>query len=96
MIFNRSLLQEALKRLAISKGMPENAPPEESPVTNWERLFHRLTTQGWSLGWIRCIRGDMLLWRVEASKDGIHHVVQGDDITAALIELNRSIFGSAR
>ena len=95
MIVNRSLLLAASKRVALSKIIPENAPNENLSAANWRRLFHRLTSQGWSLGWIRCIRQDMLLWRVEASKDGIHHVVQGDDITAALVELNHSILGSA-
>ena len=75
--------------------MPEKAPSEESSVANWERIFHSLTSQGWSLGWIRCIHRDMLIWRVEASKDRIRHVVQGEDITIALIELDGQLPASA-
>ena len=91
MKFNRLLLREAAKKIAILNGMPEKAPSEESSVANWERIFHSLTSQGWSLGWIRCIHKDMLIWKIEASKDRIRHVVQGEDITIALIELSRSI-----
>ena len=65
----------------------------ESLVANWERIFDSLTNQGWSVGWTRIIRKDVLFWRVEASKDGLHYIVQGEDITIALIELDRAIRG---
>ena len=40
---------------------------------------------------MRFIRKDVLFWRVEASKAGIHHIVEGEDITVAIIELDRAI-----
>ena len=35
MTFNRLLLREAAKKIAILNGMPEKAPSEESSVANW-------------------------------------------------------------
>jgi hypothetical protein len=46
MRFNRLLLLEASKKIAISKGLPEKAPPEEPSIADWERIFHSLTSQG--------------------------------------------------
>ena len=88
---SRELLLEASTKIAISNGTLEKAAAEESSVSNWERIFHSLTNRGWSLGWMRFIRKDVLFWRVEASKAGIHHIVEGEDITVAIIELDRAI-----
>ena len=86
---SRDLLLEASTKIAISSAAPETE--QESSVTNWERIFHSLTDQGWSLVWMRFIREDVLFWRFEATKAGIHHIVQGEDITVAIIELDRAI-----
>ena len=88
---SREILLEASTKIAISSGSPEKA--EESLVANWERTVHRLTSQGWSFGWMRFIREDVLFWRFEASKQDIHHIVQGEDIIVAISELDRAICG---
>jgi hypothetical protein len=88
---NRDLLLDASTKVALSAAAPGEKRADESPLQQWERTFHNLTTQGWSVNWTRFISEDILFWRVEATKDGISHVVQGEDITSALIELDRAI-----
>ena len=68
---SRELLLETSTKIAISSSSQEKA--EESSLANWERIFQSVTGQGWSFGWMRFIREDVLFWRFEASKAGIHH-----------------------
>ena len=93
MRLSRELLLEASTKIAISNGTPEKAPAEESLVAHWERIFDSLTKQGWSLGWTRFFRKDVLFWRVEASKDGTDYIIEGEEIAVAITELDRAICG---
>ena len=90
---NRNLLLEASTKIAISDVSVGEARPEESLLLHWERTFHKVGSQGWSVSWMRFVCEDTLFWRVQASKDGMSHIVQGEEIAVALVELDRSICG---
>jgi len=56
----------------------------------WEIIYDRLHSQCWNLGMVRAVQDGVLIWIVDASKDGERHIVRAEEITVAFLELAKS------
>jgi hypothetical protein len=62
-------------------------------MKNWEIIADRLSTAGWSLGWVSAIDCQgRTIWIVDAHRDdGRRFVVHSDEKLSAFVELERQV-----
>lgn len=60
-------------------------------ATTWIKAIARIKRHGWSVGWTRSIREDVLFWNVEITRNGIRRIVNSEDISTALQEIQNAL-----
>lgn len=58
----------------------------------WELIADELKRDGWSVGWVRAVVGNHLLWSVDATKhDGRRFIAQAEELAVAMAELQKAL-----
>lgn len=59
-------------------------------ITYWEIIADEIKAEGWSVGWVRAVVGDHLLWSVDANRgDGNRYIAQAEELAVAMLELQK-------
>lgn len=88
---SRDLLLEVSTLIALSRLRAVDDIETGVPARNWMKRVESFRQQGWTVSWSRKLRNKILFWHVEISREEIRRIVQAEDISAALLELERAL-----